>query len=45
VVGEQRAGVEQEPADQRALPIVDRPRSGEPQQIAGVGSNTGVHQK
>ncbi len=40
VVGEQRAGVEQEPADQRALAVVDGPGGRKPQQLALV-----VHQK
>jgi len=45
VVGEQRPRVQQQPSDQGALAIVDRPRGGQPQQLALAGQLGGGHQK
>ena len=38
LVVEELAGVEEQPADQGALPVVDRPDGGEAQQVHGVGA-------
>ena len=38
LVVEELAGVEEQPTDQGALPVVDRPDGGEAQQVHGVGA-------
>jgi len=38
LVVEELTGVEEEPADQGALPVVDRPYGGEAQEVHGVGA-------
>ena len=38
LIVEELAGVEEQPADQGALPVVDRPDGREAQQVHGVGA-------
>ena len=45
VIGQQRPGVQEEPPDQCALAVVDRPGRRQPQQFALAGQLDGSHQK